>query len=144
LWLRLRSGLRNGAHQPDADARNRNSEFSAESVDCVAINLYDSQAFASIRDFITGYTNNHISRIWQSRKAPYFQILPNNSMVCIYSLFYYSSAVISLQYLSKSASPISSFRDAMSRPVMKRCVCPKMNRSHFCSILVLERKHLFN
>jgi len=28
--------------------------------------------------------------------------------------------------------------------VMKRCVCPNMNRSHFCSILVLERKHLFN
>ena len=25
--------------------------------------------------------------------------------------------------------------------VMKRCVYPKLNRSHFCSVLVLEQKH---
>ncbi|MHC1575713.1 MAG: hypothetical protein ACXQTY_07945 [Candidatus Methanogasteraceae archaeon] len=27
------------------------------------------------------------------------------------------------------------------RRVMKRCVYPKLNRSHFCSVLVLEQKH---
>jgi hypothetical protein len=26
--------------------------------------------------------------------------------------------------------------------LMKRCVYPQLNRSHFCSILVLEQKHL--
>jgi len=66
-----------------------------------------------------------------------------HSMIAARHISQCCTSIGSLQFLVCAPSDVLPRTTGYGCRVMKRCVYPKLNRSHFCSVLVLGQKHRF-